>query len=119
MGPVKAEPSQYHEPARQFLFEPLIDAIIDKNPPKKAQSPYPPSPIIASIEFAPKESIIRKAKGSDNFPITWADDDHLYTAYGDGNGFEPYIKEKLRLDLASIKGGPHNFTGVNLRSPTL
>src|SRR5262245_7250144 len=51
------------------------------------QLPYPPSPIIAGIEWAPKEKIIRQAKDGDNWPITWADDDALYTTWGDGTGF--------------------------------
>lgn len=117
LGPAKAEPSQYHEPVRQFLFEPLIAAIT--GPPKAEAAPYPPSPVIASIEWAPPEKVIRKAKGSDNWPLTWADDDHLYTAYGDGNGFEPFINEKLSLGLARVEGGPGNFLGVNLRAPSL
>ncbi len=70
------------------------------------------------IEWAPKETIIRKAKGSDNWPMTWADDDALYTAYGDGNGFVPFLKEKLSLGLAKITGTPPDIRCVNLRSET-
>ena len=62
--------------------------------------------------------IIRQAKGSDNWPITWADDDALYTAYGDGFGFEPRLKEKLSLGLVKVTGMPPQITGTNLRSPT-
>lgn len=79
---------------------------------------HPPSPVIKSAQWSPKETIVRRAKGCDNWPLTWADDDHLYTAYGDGNGFEPYIKEKLSLGLARIEGSPADFTGINLRAPT-
>jgi hypothetical protein len=75
--------------------------------------------VIARVEWAPPETIIRKAKGSDNFPLTWADDDHLYTAYGDGNGFEPFLKEKLSLGLARIEGLPARLAGFNLRAPTV
>src|SRR5258706_7649916 len=119
IGPAKAEPSQYHEPVRQFLFEPLIDAIAAAPKADAAQPPYPPRPVIASIEWASPQTVIRKAKGSDNWPTTWGDDDLLYTAYGDGNGFEPFINEKLSLGVARIEGGPANFLGVNLRAPTL
>ena len=59
---------------------------------------------------------MRKAKGSDNWPLTWADDGQLYTAYGDGNGFEPFIREKLSLGFARVKGGPTDFAGENVRS---
>ena len=68
------------------------------------------------MTWAPAESIVREAKGGDNWPLTWADDDHLYTAYGDGNGFEPMIPEKLSLGFARVEGGPADFTGVNIRS---
>ena len=78
--------------------------------------PYPPSPAIKAVNWAPVESIVRKAKGGDNWPITWADDGHLYTCYGDGNGFEPGIPDKLSLGFARVEGGPVEFTGVNIRS---
>ena len=81
-------------------------------------APYPPSPVIKGVKWAPAASIVRKAKGGDNWPITWADDGHLYTAYGDGNGFEPEIPDKLSLGFARVEGGPADFTGVNIRSPS-
>ena len=44
-----------------------------------AEPPYPPSPVIAGIEWAPAGEIVRLAPGGDNWPLTWADDDALYT----------------------------------------
>ncbi len=85
---------------------------------KIAEAPYPPSPVIKEVVWAPKESIVRKAEGSDNWPLAWGDDDALYTAYGDGNGFEPFVPEKLSLGFAKITGGPENFVGANIRSET-
>jgi hypothetical protein len=79
---------------------------------------YPASPAIAGVDWAPVKSIIRKAKGSDNWPITWADDDQLYTAYGDGRGFEPFVPKKLSLGLARIAGSPPDFRGANVIAPT-
>jgi hypothetical protein len=61
---------------------------------------------------------MRLAKGSDNWPMTWADDDALYTAYGDGNGFEPFTKAKLSLGVAKVLGAPPDIRGVNIRSPS-
>jgi CubicO group peptidase (beta-lactamase class C family) len=84
-----------------------------------AQKPlYPRSSHIKRIEWAPASTIVRRATGSDNWPITWGDDDALYTAYGDGRGFEPFIDLKLSLGLAKINGEPEDFSAVNLRSPT-
>ncbi|MCI0723306.1 MAG: beta-lactamase family protein, partial [Acidobacteria bacterium] len=118
LGETKNEPSQYGEPVREFLFEPLMDAIMADAPTKTGATPYPPSPVINEIRWAPKETIARHAEGSDNWPMTWADDDALYGAYGDGNGFEPFIPDKLSMGFARIAGRPPNFTGSNIRAPT-
>ncbi len=48
--------------------------------------------------------------------MTWADDDALYTAYGDGRGFEPFVDRKLSLGLARIIGSPPEWRGRNMRS---
>jgi len=82
-------------------------------------APYPPSAVIKGIDWAPPETIIRRAPGSDNWPMTWADDDTLYTAYGDGHGFEPLLAEKLSLGLARVIGSPAEFAGSNLRAVSL
>jgi hypothetical protein len=83
----------YHDPRVKILFEPLIAAITER-PKQSSTAAYPPSRTITGIAWAAKGTILRKARGSDNWPLTWADDDHLYTAYGDGNGFEPFEDER-------------------------
>ena len=88
-----------------------------RSPAAEAGPPYPPSPVIRGIRWAPKETILRLARGSDNWPMTWADDGHLYTAYGDGRGFEPYVPKKLSLGLARVLGVPPDVRGENLPSP--
>jgi putative heme-binding domain-containing protein len=112
------EPTKYHEPVRRFLFEPLMEAVLARAAPQEGAAPYPPSKAIPRIEWAPKETIVCKARGSDNWPLTWADDDHMYTAYGDGWGFEPKLPIKLGLGFARVEGGPTAFTGANIRSPS-
>lgn len=102
---------EYHAALRKDLFEPLLGAILDVGA-------NAPSPVLASIAWAPVPEIVRKAKGGDNWPITWADDGDLYTAYGDGNGFEPFVPEKLSLGFARVSGTPPDVHGTNLRSPT-
>lgn len=106
------------------LFEPLMAAVIGQPSAvqaavQPAASPYPPSKLIAAVEWGPKESVVRRAKGGDNWPLTWADDDQQYTAYGDGYGFEPLIREKLSLGLCVLQGSPSDFTAVNLRSASV
>src|SRR5262245_41822088 len=81
-------------------------------------APYPPSPVIAGITWAPAEAIVRMAEDSDIWATTWADDGPLYTAYGDGTGFAPKVQKKLSQGLARIEGGPETFSGINIRSET-
>jgi CubicO group peptidase (beta-lactamase class C family) len=102
------------EAVNELLFEPLLAAIVDQKATRAA--PYPQSKLISRVEWAPKETIVRKAKGGDNWPITWADDDNLYTAYGDANGFEPFLKEKLSMGLVRVEGSASDFRGANIRS---
>lgn len=88
----------------------------DEEAQNSESAPTPDSPVIDSMKWAPPESIIRMAKGSDNWPITWGDDGQLYTAYGDGRGFEPFVEKKLSLGLARVEGSPESLRGENLRS---
>ena len=81
-----------------------------------AGPPYPPSPVIEKIVWAPADTIVRRASGSDNLPVTWADDDAMYITWGDGWGFEPKVPKKLSMGFARIVGGPDNFKGINVRS---
>ena len=105
------------------FFHLVTDSVNGNAPASSAKlsasaAPYPPSPVFKSISWAPVETIVRQAKDSDNWPITWGDDDHLYTAYGDGTGFEPKVPEKLSLGFAKVSGAPPDVVGVNIRSPT-
>jgi hypothetical protein len=107
----------FHDPRVKILFEPVCDAVTGR-PEKSPTAPYPPSKAITGITWAAEETIDRKAKGSDNWPLTWADDDQQYTAYGDGRGFEPFVPKKLGLGFARIEGYPPSFQGVNIQSPS-
>ena len=60
---------------------PICGAVIDR---AGAGRPAAAERRIARIEWEPPETIVRRAGGSDNWPMTWADDGDLYTAYGDG-----------------------------------
>ena len=78
--------------------------------------PYPSSPVIQKMVWAPPDTIVRKAIGSDNFPVTWADDDALYVTWGDGWGFAPRVPKKLSMGFARIVGPASDFKGENIRS---
>jgi CubicO group peptidase (beta-lactamase class C family) len=101
-------------PVYQNLFEPLMQAL--GNPAQPSLSPYPHSSVVRGVSFAPENSVERKAIDSDNWPLTWADDGEIYTAYGDGRGFEPYTDRKLSLGFARVEGGAADFRGFNIRS---
>jgi CubicO group peptidase (beta-lactamase class C family) len=131
----KRDPNANHYDVLKPFLEPIVQSVAAANPsellrPEEAaasadramsseSADYPRSPVIKGIVWAPPASIQRCAKGSDNWPITWADDDWLYTAYGDGNGFEPLLREKLSLGLCRIQGEPGNLSAENLRAPSL
>jgi len=110
---LKRTSSVHYDVLKPFM-EPIAMAVKTKR--ETSRAPYPASSVIKGIEWAPAETIIRQASGSDNWPITWADDDNQYTAYGDGWGFEPKTKEKLSLGVAKIVGSPPDFRGVNVRT---
>ena len=105
-----ADDNQFFYRAEKYLFDPIMEAFIE--------SPYPNSDEIKSVKFAPAESVIRLAEGSDNWPSAWADDGNLYTAYGDGFGFEPKTEIKLSLGISKVEGNPPNINGANVRTTT-
>lgn len=102
----------------RYLARPLLNTIVDQTLADRVRAPYPPSSAIRQVHFDPPSTIVRKAFDSDNWPVTWADDDNLYTAYGDGRGFSPYTEQKLGLGFAKIVGLPTEFQGINVRSPS-
>jgi hypothetical protein len=81
----------------------------------QAQSPpYPPSSVIQSVAFD-RSSHVRGAPGSDNWPITWADDGHQYTSWGDGGGFGGTNSDgRVSLAVARIEGDATNYQGFNV-----
>lgn len=57
----------------------------------------------------------REAPGSDNWPTTWADDGHLYSAWGDGGGFGGTNSQgRVLLGLARVEGEAANHRGKNV-----
>lgn len=111
------KPDAAHYDVLKPFFEPIAAATHTQSG-SVSSSPYPLSPVIQGIEWAPLKDIVRHAHDSDNWPLTWGDDDALYTAYGDGEGFEPFVPHKLSMGLAKVTGSPPDFHGVNLDAPT-
>ncbi len=115
----KKTSDEHYDVLKPFLT-PIVSSVKDPGKTQVAlapeQPPYPPSPVIKELRWSPKETIIRLAPGSDNWPLTWADDDALYGAYGDGQGFKPFVERKLSQGIAKITGTPPNIQGVNVRA---
>ncbi|MBT3265498.1 DUF4185 domain-containing protein, partial [Candidatus Poribacteria bacterium] len=83
------------------------------------REPYAPSTVISRVTWADAESVVRIGEGSDNWPMTWGDDDQLYTAYGDGWGLLPRTEEKLSLGVGRVAGDPPDIVGENIRSESI
>ncbi|MGD8238319.1 MAG: hypothetical protein PVH68_07205 [Armatimonadota bacterium] len=79
-----------------------------------AAAPYPPSRAITGVTF--DWSMHRKlAPGSDNWPITWAEDDRQYTVWGDGGGFGGTNSlGRVSLGFARVEGPADNYRGYNV-----
>jgi hypothetical protein len=95
----------------------FLAALTDNGSAAGPTPPVPMSSVIAGIDWAPADTIVRRAPDGDNWPITWADDDALFTTWGDGTGFSPKTERKLSLGFARVTGPPTEFMGINIRSP--
>jgi hypothetical protein len=77
-------------------------------------SPYPPSSAIRGITWH-WATLRTAAPGSDMWPVTWAQDGSLYTAWGDGGGFGGTNQDgRVSLGFARIDGSPEHFAAVNV-----
>jgi len=77
----------------------------------------PPSsngPIIDSITWN-SSTFKHDAPGSDNWPMTWANDGNLYTSWGDGGGFGGTNSDgRVSLGVARVEGSAALFKGFNI-----
>lgn len=83
--------------------------------------PYPPSRLIRAVRWSfSAAKRLRKANGSDIWPCTWAIDDALYCAWGDGGGFQGTNDiGRVSLGFARVTGTPRaaepsSYRGRNL-----
>ncbi len=77
--------------------------------------PYPPSEVITGVTFD-RATHIERAPGSDNWPVTWGDDGHQYTSWGDGGGFGGTNSAgRVSLGVGRVEGGVAAHTGHNIR----
>ena len=77
-------------------------------------APYPDSEVIEGFELD-WSSHYRAADGSGDWGITWADDDHQYTAWGNGGGFGgSNVDGRVMLGFARIEGDVDNQKAYNV-----
>lgn len=76
-------------------------------------APYAASAQILGIDFN-WATHKRQAPGSDNWPITWADDGHQYSHWGDGGGFlGTNDVGRVSFGVARIEGVGSSYVGIN------
>lgn len=76
--------------------------------------PYPPSEVITDATFD-RATHDRRAPGSDNWPMTWADDGHQYTSWGDGGGFGGTNSNgRVSLGVGRVEGDFDGYSGFNV-----
>lgn len=77
-------------------------------------APYPPSPVIAGMSYT-WSSHVQLAPGSGDWGTTWAADDHLYTAWGNGGGFGGTDEDgRVYLGFGRIEGEGDDYRAVNV-----
>lgn len=76
--------------------------------------PYAPSTVITAVNFD-WATYTWTANGSDNWPITWADDDNQYASFGDGGGFGgDNANGRVSLGFAKLSGPATAYAGTNV-----
>lgn len=110
---------------RRHLAVSLVAILIcltgaPRMPAETLSPPYPPSQVISGITFD-WPTHLRRARGSDNFAITWADDDNQYATWGDGWGFCQYgfltrlfCGRKKSLGVSRISGPFNSYVAQDL-----
>jgi hypothetical protein len=97
---------------RHFIL--VISMLVIKVSLQAQEPPYPQNEVIKDIIFQ-WSSHNRLAPGSDNWPVTWADDDNQYLVWGDGGGFGGTNSiGRSSIGVARIEGNWHNYKTSNV-----
>ena len=95
--------------------------LITMSAPTTPHTAYPQSDYVTGIDFH-MDTVKHCAPGndkcayeSDNWTITWSDDDHQYTSWGDGGGFGGDNRTgRASMGVARIEGNKDNYSAHNL-----
>ena len=100
-------------PGLNYIFVKVSLLLYISNLAVAQELPYPQSHFVKGIQID-WTTHQRHAQGSDNFQLTWADDDHQYGIWGDGDGFAgPNSKYRVSLGVARIEGEYDNYVGYD------
>jgi CubicO group peptidase (beta-lactamase class C family) len=118
----------HQEALRVYLFRPLVEAVtnapsserdtihIRSADARRVGGPYRPSTLVEAVTFS--DRIIDGVTSGDQWATTWADDGHLYSAWGDGTGFGHRGGWNDRwttyLGVARVEGNPPDHKGFNV-----
>jgi hypothetical protein len=103
-----------HLESEYTTFIPVVFSTAPHNAPVPQGTDNPSSEVIQGVTFD-WSTYKQQAPGSDNWPITWADDGHQYTSFGDGGGFGGTNQDgRVSLGVARIEGDSANYQGINL-----
>lgn len=92
----------------QELSRPYLEAAEDHTNKKPGVAK-----VITGVTFD-ERTHRRLALGSDNWPLTWSDDDHQYAMWGDGGGFGGSdTVGRASFGVARIEGDYDDYRGVN------
>ena len=99
---------------RLALTTALVGVVALASSTGAAGPPYPPSSVIKSITWH-WDTHTTAAPGSDLWPVTWASDGNIYTAWGDGGGFNGTNSDgRVSMGFARIEGLPESYVGINV-----
>lgn len=70
--------------------------------------------VITGVHFQ-FDTLLQRAQGSDNWAITWADDESQFATWGDGGGFGGSDDvARVSMGVARINGAANDFTTQNV-----
>lgn len=109
--------SLLRSPVRRFILPAMVIGLAGSlllGATADLPAPYEKSDYITSVQF--DWSTFREyAPGSDIWPVTWSDDDLMYTAWGDGGGFGGTNQlGRVPLGVAQITGNWDQYRGRNI-----
>lgn len=94
-----------------FILLVIMGLVTSNCAGQVARPPYPTSKFITGIDFH-FNTIRSAAKNSDIWPVTWASNNQLYTAWGDGEGFSG--TQKVSWGIAVLKGNAKQWVGKDV-----